>query len=63
MADVAHLLQAKLRAYKIRPWSHPFGLMRRDHIENLDTWLFKVGSRHTQEPSLAMFHEEWYAKG
>jgi hypothetical protein len=63
MGDIAVLLRAKLRAHKIRPWSRPFGFMRVDSIMDLDTWLFKVGSRHTQEPSLAMFHEEWQAKG
>lgn len=62
MGDIAIRLRAKLRAFKIRQWSRPFGLLRADSIMDLDTWLFKAGSRHTQEPSLAMFHEEWEAK-
>lgn len=62
MGDVAHLLQAKLRAYKIRPWSHPFGVLRSNSIADLVTWLFKLGPRHAEEPSLAMFYEEWQAR-
>ena len=51
---IAKLLKAKLRAYKIRPWSIPFGFgMRTDSIMDL------VGPRHGEEPSLALFKEEW----
>jgi hypothetical protein len=63
MHDLKHLLRAKLRAYKVRSWSRPFGFMTVDSIMDLDTWLFKVGPRHDQEPSLALFHEEWQVKG
>jgi|SRR5262245_4231611 len=63
MDAIARVLQPKLRAYKIRPWSLPFGLgMRVDSIMDLDTWLFRVGPRHSEDPGLTLLKEEWQAK-
>ena len=57
--NISEILDAKLRVFKIRPWSLPFGPFVKDSLQDLDTWLFRTGSRHTEEPSLALLHDEW----
>jgi hypothetical protein len=56
---ISELLDAKLRVFKIRPWSLPFGLYVIDSIQDLDTWLFRTGPRHGEEPTLALLKEDW----
>ena len=58
-ANICEILDAKLRVFKLRPWSLPFGFFVKDSLQDLDTWLFRTGPRHTEEPSLALLKEEW----
>jgi hypothetical protein len=57
--NISEILGAKLRVFKIRPWSLPFGPFVTDSLQDLDTWLFRIGPRHNEEPSLALLKEEW----
>jgi hypothetical protein len=62
--NMAGVLKAKLRAFKVRPWARPAGLgWVQDSLDSIDTWLFRgVGSRHQQEPTIEMFKEEWHLR-
>jgi len=57
--NISEIVDAKLRVFKFRPWSLPFGPFVKDSLPDLDTWLFRTGPRHTEEPSLALLKEEW----
>lgn len=57
--NLSNILDAKLRVFKVRSWSLPFGPFAKDSLQDLDTWLFRTGLRHSAEPSLALLHEEW----
>ena len=57
--SICGILNAKLRVFKNRPWSLPFGPFVKDSLQDLDTWLFRTGPRHTEEPSLALLKEDW----
>jgi len=59
VANISEVVDAKLRVFKIRPWSLPFGPFVKDSLQDLDTWLFRVGARHAEEPSLELLKEEW----
>lgn len=59
VTSISGILIAKLHVFKIRPWSLPFGPFVKDSLQDLDTWLFRTGPRHTEEPSLALLKEEW----
>jgi hypothetical protein len=59
MSNIGDLLDARLRIFKSRPWSLPFGPYVKDSLNDLDTWLFRTGPRHTDEPTLALLHEDW----
>jgi len=59
VANISEIVNAKLRVFKIRTWSLPFGPFVKDSLQDLDTWLFRVGSRHAEEPTLGLLKEEW----